>query len=74
MRHQYRRSVAAKKVADGPMPTSRSLLEVSGVEDLERTRDVAPAGSVSILRRPAVIFSTVSAHSLKMRSKFEDAR
>ena len=34
---------------------------------------MAPAGSVSILRRPADIFSTVSAHSLKMRWKFDDA-
>jgi hypothetical protein len=53
------------------MPTSRTFLEVAS--NTSNAGTIAPAGSVSILRRPAVIFSTVSAHNLKMRWKFEDA-
>src|SRR3972149_1131610 len=56
---------------NGVMPTSSTPLEVASKTSNGGT--IAPPGSVSIFRRPADIFSTVSAHILKIRWKFDAA-
>ena len=53
------------------MPTSSTPLDVAS--NTSNGGTIAPPGSVSTLSRPADIFSTVSAHSLKMRWKFDAA-
>ena len=53
------------------MPTSSTPLDVAS--NTSNGGTMAPPGAVSTLRRPPDIFSTVSAHSLKIRCRLADA-
>jgi hypothetical protein len=55
----------------GVIPTSSTPLEAAS--NTSNGGTIAPPGWVSIFSRPPDIFSTVSAHSLKMRWRLADA-